>query len=808
MLRNYLTIALRNLAKNKVYASINIVGLSVAFASAFLLFLTAAHEFSYDNFHQNRDRIFRVYFQSNTARGVERTSMMPAPLKPALQKEFGEIEYVVRHTGSRCQVRYKGKELQENLKFTDPDFFRMFTFPLRSGNPATVLSGLDGVVLNEYLVKKYFGDEDPLGKQVELKFGETWQTFTVTGVAADFPSHSSLQYFVVIRFEHHPDYAHSKDQWDNSFHVTYVQLAERARAAALENKLKAFTRKHFAGTIQNLKRDGAHPDERGELMSIRLLSLRDLHFNTEVGGDNAGPVNRTFPLMLLVISGFVVLIAGINFVNLSVARSMTRAREVGMRKVLGAGRYQIMGQFWGEACLLCLLALLAGGWLGYLALPEYKAAFGFSLSLDLLRSPWVAAALLAGFGVVTLLAGGYPALLMARFRTVQVLKGKVSLDRRNGLRNVLVTVQFAIATLLIGCTLIAWQQIGYLRSKPLGYNEEQVISIPVGNEVSGNQALQRLRDKLAQQPRILHVTGSYRNFGMGLDNSQVTSIMGFDYKNREVRTHYIRVDYDFLAAMDIPLVAGRDFSRRFPTDTATGVIINESMAKQLGEQNPVGVRLPVNDGEPPLEVIGVVKDFHFQSLHSTISPLTLSIQPGWPMYYVLVKVSPDDLPATMETLKRAWAEVAPNTAFNASFLNENDDRQYKGEERLSKIFIAAAGLAIVISCMGLFAMAVLVMAQRTKEIGIRKVLGASVLHLVGLLSGEFLKLVGIAIVVAVPLAWYAMDQWLQNFPYSISIGAGVLALAGGIAVTVALLTVSFRALKAARANPVDSLRSE
>jgi ABC-type antimicrobial peptide transport system permease subunit len=304
------------------------------------------------------------------------------------------------------------------------------------------------------------------------------------------------------------------------------------------------------------------------------------------------------------------------------------------------------------------------------------------------------------------------------------------------------------------------------------------------------------------------VTGSYRNFGMGLDNSQVTSIMGFDYKNREVRTHYIRVDYDFLAAMDIPLVAGRDFSRRFPTDTATGVIINESMAKQLGEKNPVGARLPVNDGEPPLEVIGVVKDFHFQSLHSTISPLTLSIQPSWPMYYVLVKVSPDNLPATLETIKGAWEEVAPNTAFNASFLNENDDRQYKGEERLSKIFITAAGLAILISCMGLFAMAVLVMAQRTKEIGIRKVLGASVPHLVGLLSGEFLKLVGIAIVVAVPVAWYAMDQWLQNFPYSISIGAGVLALAGGIAVTVALLTVSFRALQAARANPVDSLRSE
>ncbi|HEX8531403.1 MAG TPA: ABC transporter permease, partial [Cytophagales bacterium] len=544
MLRNYFKIALRNLAKNKVYAAINIVGLSVAFASAFLLFLTAAHEFSFDNFHEKRDRIFRVYFQSNTPRGVEKTANMPAPLKPALQKEFGEIEYVVRHAGSRCQVRYKDKELQENLKFADPDFFRMFTFPLRSGNPATALTDLNNVVLNEYLVKKYFGDQDPLGKQVQLKFGETWQTFTVTGVAADFPNHSSLEYSVVVPFENHPAYQSAKDRWDNSFHATYVQLAGRADAAALEKKLKAFTKKYFAGTIENLKRDGAHPDERGELMSVRLLSLRDLHFNTEVGGDDTGPVNRTFPLMLLVISGFVVLIAGINFVNLSVARSMTRAREVGMRKVLGAARYQILGQFWGEAGLICLLALLLGGGVGYLALPEYKASFGFSLSLALLRSPWVTAVLLASFGLVTLLAGGYPAWLMARFRTVEVLKGQVSTGRRNGLRNVLVTVQFAIATLLIGCTLIAGQQIGYLRSKPLGYNEEQVVSIPVGNEVSGNQALKLLRDKLAQQPRILHVTGSYRNFGMGLDNSEVTSILSFDYKNREVRTHWIRVDYD------------------------------------------------------------------------------------------------------------------------------------------------------------------------------------------------------------------------------------------------------------------------
>jgi len=808
MLRNYLTIAVRNLFKNKAYAAINLVGLSVAFSSAVLLFLTAAHEFSFDNFHANGDRIYRLYFQSQPGGVPGKSTAMPAPLTPALAKEFPELEWVVRQAGGNCLIRYGDKELLQSIKYVDPGFFRMYTLPFRQGNPGVALGDPSGVVLKEKLAAHLFGSANPLGKPVQVKVGDSWQAFTVTGVVADFPPNSSIQYAVVMRFEHHPDYQGAKDVWDNAFHVVSLQLKAHASAPVFEQKLRAFTKKYLAGSLSNLRRDGGRPDEHGDLMSLRLLPLREWHFDVEVGGDNVGPVRKSFPYLLLAISGFILLIAGINFVNLSVARSLTRAREVGMRKALGAAKHQIIAQFWGEAFLILLLALVLGGGAAYLLLPEYKAAFGFSLPLSLLGEPAVLSGLAAGFLLITILAGGYPAWLMTRFRTVLVLKGKVSAAGRNTLRNVLVTVQFAISTLLIGCTLVAWQQIGYLRDKPLGFNEQQVISIPVGNELSGDQALRLMRNQLAQRPEVLSVTGAARNLGMGLDGSETSSVRGFEHNGHEVRSQWMRVDYDYLQTLNIKLLAGRDFSRTHPTDSTRGVLINQAMAKHLGEKEPVGTLLSVDDFAPPMQVIGVVEDFHFKSLHSKIEPLTLVLDRDWPVHYILVKVRPDRLPESMAVLRKAWAVTAPKSDFLASFLDENTNRQYEDEERLSRIFITAAGLAILISCLGLFAMAVLVMAQRTKEIGIRKVLGASVGHLVGLLSRDFIGLVAVAILLATPAAWYLMGQWLQEFEYHISLSGWVLALAGVIAVGVALLTVSLQALKAALSNPVDSLRSE
>jgi len=810
MLLNYFKIALRNLWKHKTFALVNVVGMSVAFTSCLLLFLTAYHELSFDDFHVNKASLYSVYHQTGLA---EKSGMMAAPLTPTLRKEFPqEISRVTRVIGGGAGggIRVGDRQFNKMIRFVDPDFLSMFSFPILKGAGVnTALNNLSSIVISENAARDMFGSADPIGKTISLQINETWRPFVVSAVITDFPDNSSLMFDMLARFEANPTYVESKNNWDQSNHVVYMQLADNVTRAAFEQRLPAFFKKYFAGNLRNLKRDGGQPDENGNLASLRLLPLREVHFNTELGGADAPAIKRSYPYLLLVIAGFIVLIACINFINLSTARSLTRSREVGMRKVLGALKSQLVLQFWGEALIICLAALLVGGILTYFGLPEYKKLFNSSTSLAYFRHPGVLLTLLAVFLFITLVAGGYPAWFMARFNTIQVLKGKLALGKTGTMRNVLLVVQFSIATLLMACTFIAWQQINYLRNRPLGYNEHQVVSIPTGSGVNGRQALKLFRDRLAQQPRILSVSGSYKNFGRGLDGSSMTSIMGFDYKSRQVATHWQIVDYDYLKTLDLKLISGRDFSRTYATDTLTSVVINEAMAKAMREKDPIGKLLQVGDSTTaPLQVIGVVKDYHHESLKQSIQPNTLIMDQKWPLFYILVKIEPNNVPATMALLKREWESVVPNSTFQGSFLDENANRQYRSEEKLSKLFISAAVLAILLSCMGLFAIAVMVMAQRTKEIGVRKVLGASVASLVALLSVDFLKLVLIGIVIATPIAWYFMDQWLTEYAYKIEIHWWVFALAGLVAIAIAFLTVSFQSIKAALMNPVKSLRSE
>ncbi|RAK02784.1 MacB-like protein [Larkinella arboricola] len=805
MLLNYLKIALRNLWKHKTFALVNVIGMSVAFASCLLLFLTAWNQLSFDDFQVNRDQLYMVYEQSGP---TNKSGAMPAPLTPALRKELPEIKHATRIVSGGRLVQYRNQEFDKNIQYVDPDFFAMFSFPIRKGNPATALNSLSNVVISEKTAEALFGKTDPIGKTLLLRQEEVWKPFVVSGVIADAPENSSIRFDILARFEAYPEYQPNKDQWDNQFHTVYVQVDPKATEAALKQRLRPFVAKYYANSILNLKRDGGQPDENGDLTSLRLLPFRDLHFDTEIGGGNNSPIKRSYPILLLVVAGFIVLIACINFINLSTARSMTRSREVGMRKVLGALKQQLVLQFWGEAFILCLIALVLGGLLAVSLLSQFNAIFRSQTSFDDVFTPGLLLSMTAVFVFITFVAGGYPALFVSRLNTTQILKGKVSLGKTGAVRNTLLIVQFAIATFLIGCTMIAWQQVTFLRNMPLGYNESQVVSIPVGDRINGRQALNLFRDKLVQQSNVLSVTGAYKNFGRGLDGSTFISIVGFDHKNRTVRSHWQPVDYDYLKTLDIKLLAGRDFSRQYATDTTTSVIINETMAKQLGEKNPVGTLLNVDENAPPMQVIGVVKDYHHESLKKTIQPNTLLISHDWPIAYILVKIAPNNVPATMATLKKAWEEVAPTSEFQGSFLDENTNRQYQSEERMSKMFISAAVIAILLSCMGLFAIAVMMMAQRTKEIGVRKVLGASVGSIVALLSKDFLKLVLVAIVIATPVAWWMMAQWLEEYAFKITIEWWVFALAGLLAILIALATVSFQSIKAALTNPVTSLRSE
>jgi putative ABC transport system permease protein len=621
MIQNYLKLAWRNLWKHKTDAAINFLGLCLAFACALLLFLSVYYEFSFDKFHKNARNIYHVYFANSTPKEVRTNAAMPVPLAPALLRAYPEIKYAVRYINSSGVVRYKGKKLNESLKLTDPDFFRMFSFPFAKGNTATALNGLNNVVLRESTAKAIFDQEDPMGKLIEIQVDGEWKPFTVTGVTEDLPDNSSIAYDAVIRFEQDGEYASNTSRWDNWNHDVYLQLQDGVKASDLEKKTASLISANFQEDIDHLKRDGALPFPDGSYMQLHLQPLSDIHTDTKISAEG-GAISRSYLYLLLTVGCLILLIACINFINLSIGRAFTRTHEIGLRKTLGARPYQLIGQLWSEAFLICLFAFLAGAGLCYWLLPQYQQLFGMNIHRALLHDPLVWISVLVAFLFITLIAGGYPAWLMSRLNVIRILKGKVSIGRSGRLRNGLIVVQFSIAILLIIATLVAWQQIGYLRSRPLGYNRNQVVSIPVEGEMDRTSMVEIMRTKLSAYPAIESVSGIYNNFGRGLDHSSRHSVMGFDYENRNISTVWMGISYDFVKTLDLSMAAGRDFSKDFPTDS-NGIVINEAMAEQIGEKNPLGVLLPVREDLPPKKVIGVVKNFNFESLRDKIEPISL-----------------------------------------------------------------------------------------------------------------------------------------------------------------------------------------
>ena len=804
MIKNYFKIAVRNLWKNKSFTIVNSLGLMVAFCASLLLSLTAFHELSYDRFHSQGAHLYQVYFEEHHPDNIERSTTMPMPLTPALQAEMPGLVHASRFGDfGRSTLRVKDKEFHYDIRYVDTGFLTMFSFPLTEGNSRKALNDLSSVVITQKTAEALFGQENAMGKSMEIKDdNNTWKTYTVNGIAKDIPENSGLNFEVLTRFENFYYYPKAKDQWENNTHEAYVQLSAQTSQAAFEATAKNFVHKYYDGHIKQLKTDGGKADQEGELFRIRLVPFTDTHFNPI---SNLAGASRFYPWLLLLISGFILFIASINFVNLSLGRAFTRSREIGMRRVLGASRGQLLGQFWGESMIICcislLLGVLAAGWL----LPTYKKLFNQSLAMDISASPAFILYSLVGFAAVSLLAGGYPAWVISAVKTAQSVKGKPAPGKSNRLRNSLMVVQFVVSALLILCTAIVWQQLNYLRTKPLGYNKEQVISIPIGNAIDGQRALDLMRNNLASSPEVVSVTGTDLNLGRGRDGGASTSRIGFDYKGKTIKTDWVRVDYDYLHTLDISLVTGRDFSRAFGQDTGV-VLINEKMAAALGEKDPLRAVLELENTH--LRVAGVVKDYNFKSLHQEIRPMTMMIRRDWPLSYLFVKVKPGNLAASIEAVQKVWKQINPKAESEPSFLDENADKQYRKEARLTQIFTSGAVLTIIISCMGLFAMAVLAMTQRTKEIGIRKVLGASVTSIVTMLSKEFLLLVFISLLIASPIAWYAMNKWLLGFAYRITIHWLTFALAAMVLLVITLATLAIQAIKSATANPVISLKTE
>lgn len=804
MWKNYIKIAFRNIWKAKQVTFVNIIGLSVAIGTALLLCMTVYKEFSYDNFHQKGNRLYSIYKELWMPEQFLTVPNMPHPMGPAVKAELPGVKESVRLVSNTTAFRVGSEQQITTVTYTEPQFFSMFSFPIVKGEPRL---GLTDIVLSEKTAANLFGKEDPIGKQVEMKYKDQWKPMTVTGVVKDAPDNSSISYATIVRLENQEAFSANDGNWFNLSLETFVELEPGTDPEALRRASKDMIAKYYGEDIERQKSGGAKAGPYGAYQLLNFVPMEEVHFSPH---SNLGGGKKALVLMLLFIAGFLLFIASINFVNLTLARSFTRAREVGMRKVLGAGKWQLSLQLWGEALLLFLISMVIGGLLAWLLLPAYNSLFRSGVSFGLLLQPKFIGGIVATLLLVTALAGGYPAAVMSRAKTLLVLKGKMTTGRTNYFRNSLIVTQFVFSCLLIIGTLIAWRQMAYLRDKPLGYNSAEVISIPVGVKENGNAVLERLRAELKGQPGIVSVTGTNFNFGSGLDGRNSTSIINWDQDGRDLKAHWQAVSTDYVETMSLQLVAGRDFSAAMASDS-NAFVINEQMARQFGPgKGHVGYRFRLDsESTTEYQVIGIVKDYHFKSLHKEIEPLMLHLMyAGERPYYLFVRVAPGGLAASMDRVEAAWKRVAPETPFIGSFVNENTERQYEAEQTLTKIFISGGVLTIIISCMGLFAMAMLIIGQRTREIGIRKVLGASAAGVAALISRDFLVLVGIAILIASPVAYFLMRQWLKEFAYRTDIHWSVFVLAGGLAMLVAALTVSFQSVKAALMNPVKSLRTE
>jgi putative ABC transport system permease protein len=804
MIKNYLKIAWRNLIKNKVFTLANIIGLSSAFAVAILLVMTALFELSFDSFHENKASVYQLYLSNQTPRGTEIGTSNPVPLAPALMDEVSGIKRAVRRVSEDALVTFNNKELNLDAEYVDPSFFEIFTFPALLGNTESPLPDKNSVSLSEESAQKIFGSTDNvIGKTLSLKIGKEERPFTVASILQNSPANSSIDFDIVIPFENHPEYETDKDRWDSQFLPIFIQLDKGVSVAQFEENTVPFTELHYQGGIESDIRDGAVPDANGKYKQFHLMPISNMHFATYKSG--VAIVNRTFPYMILGIAFVIIFIVSANFINMSIALSEKRLKEIGMRKTLGAVKKQLFIQFWMESLFVFGISLVLGLVASNMLLQPFKTLFNTKASFaDVAQLNVI---FLFGIAIfcITLVAGGYPALLMSKLSTLRALKGKLDLGK-NRLRNSLIVLQFTIAIILISGTLVLHGQIEFMRNKDLGYNKEQVVSIPLNGKKDSYRVVELLRNELKGNPDILNVSGADNNLGKGRDGSLSSSMMGFDFEGRGVVTNTITVDYDYAKTLDLELVAGRMFDRNYAADSLS-LVINESMAKQLGKEDPLAVSIPMDDSTA-YSVVGVVKDYNFQEMSREIRPLTLFMNKDWDLYYAYVKIAPKNVAKSFEAIETAWEKVEPQAEFLGSFLDENVDRTFRREKTMTTIVTSGSILGILLSCIGLFAISMLVVAQRTKEIGVRKVVGASVSSVALLLTKDFLKLVGLAFIIATPIAWYFLNEWLQNYASHVALSPLFFVAAGLTACWIAFITVGSRTLKAASANPVRSLRDE
>jgi len=793
MLKNYFKIAFRNLWRHRVFSLINILGLTVGMTACFLIFLYVRFELSYDKFHSKGDRIYRIICDIKTPTEVMKPGGPSWAVGPHLMGGFPQVEATVRTTDDELLVRRGNVKFQEKKSlWADSSFFQVFDFKLIKGNPHTALNDPLNVVFSESAVKKYFGNTDPIGQTILLT-GEGF-TAKITGVMKDIPENSMIQADMLVSMNTLTRKLNPNldNQWGNYGNRTYVLLKPGANAASFEKQLPAFLEK-MNGT--EMKQLNMYP-------TLMLEKFPEAYLHSTRNDSNSGSIKNVY--IFSIVAVFILLIACFNFINLTTARSAERAKEVGIRKVVGAGRRQLTAQFIGESIMICLIAFLLTLAAAALLLPSFNQLAGKTLSNGVFENwRFIGMLFLASIGI-GLLAGLYPALVLSSFRPVTVLKGRFSTGAKGILlRRGLVISQFTISIALIISTIIVYLQMNFMRSQDLGFSKDQMMVI----NSNGDPARDAFVHAVEGLPNVKSVSMSSSVPGGG-NMGAYSKIQNAKGVMQIANLDLYFVDFDYLKQFNIKVVAGRMFSRQFMTDTTQAMILNESAVKSFGYRSPQdAVGRDFDQWGRRGKIIGVMKDFHFKSLQEEIKPLSMRIEPNG-CSLVSVKVSANNLPSTISAIESKWNALIPARPFSYFFLDEFFDEQYKSEQRFGKLFLNFAILAIIISCLGLLGLASYSTMQRTREIGIRKVLGATIPNIVNLLSIDFLTLVGIAIIIASPIAWFAMHKWLQDFAYRIPISWWIFAVAAVAATIIAILTVSFQAIKAAVANPVKSLRTE
>lgn len=788
-------LAWRNLKKNRLYAFINILGLTVGIASCLLIGIYVKHETSYDNFHVNADRIVRATMEYEHSNGAQHIAVTGTKAGPQLKRMFPKVEAYVRTLKSAAVVSYNDKVFEENsLLYADPNFFSVFSFKLIAGDAGSVLSSADKVVITQNAAEKYFGHQDALGKA--LKIGS--KTYTVSAIAANVPSNSQIQYDFVLPFSLYMD-RQGPEQWWSANNMTYLLLSSKDDIAPLQQQIKAYMNDVSKNELKMTGR---------EYLTFDIQALRDVHLYGNMPDEFEPGGSITYIYIMLAVAVLILLIACVNYINLAIAQSSGRGAEIGVRKVMGAGQGELFWQFITESVFTAVIASVLALALAAFVLPLFNNISGKQLQLSAFLNPVILIGLLVLSVFIGFTAGAYPAILLSGAKLIKILKSGFSFTSGQNVRKSLIVFQFAISIFLIISTVVILQQLSFIRNKDVGYNKSNVVVLPIDSKIQPQ--LDAIKKAISLVPGVQQVAAA--------NNEPINVGWGDVIKTndgKKISVNAIPVDENFIKTIQLKLIAGSDYTHAdlMTLDTTNqyknyrySFILNESAVKALGWTPEQAIGKIINKNTPGV-IKGVVKDFNFKTFHDPITPLILFLN-GDQLYNMFVRVDGNNTAATIAAIGKVWKSRINHRPFDYRFLDDDYDALYRTEQRTAGIFTTFSVLAILLACLGLFAITAFAVVQRTKEIGIRKVLGASIANIVMLIAKDFLALVVMATIIASPIAWYLSNKWLQDFAYRIDIHWWVFIATGAAALLVAALTVSIQSTKAALANPVKSLKTE